>query len=32
MIPDAQCTDAEAKSKGPSLPCAVHEHIAAAKL
>lgn len=27
MIPDAQCTDTEAQSKGPTLPCTMHEHI-----
>jgi hypothetical protein len=32
MIPDTQCTDAEAKKSGPSLPCEMHEHIEAMKL
>ena len=32
MVPDSQCTDAEAKKVGPSLPCEMHEHIEATKL
>jgi hypothetical protein len=32
MIADAQCTDAEAKKSGPTLPCVQHEHLEATKL
>lgn len=31
MVPDAQCTDAEAQKVGPMLPCTAHEHIEATK-
>jgi hypothetical protein len=32
MVPDAQCTDAETKMVGPTLPCTMHESIDATKL
>ena len=32
MVPDAQCTDQEAKQQGPMLSCTAHEHIEATKL
>jgi hypothetical protein len=31
-LPSAQCTAKEATNRGASMPCAIHEHIAATKL
>jgi len=31
MIPDAQCTTDEAKKRGTTMPCQMHEHIDATK-